>query len=352
MGEIDLEAWSKANEDNLSKPQESTQESVEEVQAETQVQDTTAEPVVEQPQAQQEDAPQQEPQVAPEEDFSSKVQGFLKDNYGIESLDVLSEINKPREPQQDELPDTVKPIMDFVKQTGRKAEDWFYFQALDPSKMTTEEKVFVGYQIKYPDLSNEEIKEILDAEFTLDEDTYSEREVKASKAKMKISALEAESKINEYRNKFTVSEQPTQAPKEEEFLTAEEKSAIKQSLSGFNTLKVDLPEGKAINYQVEDSYKQSLLSQVDKIEDALLPYVKQDGSFDAQLFAKHRTIVDNFSKIASQIFSQGLTEGLNEVKNARSNIQLDPKSEVPTQVDPVREHFKQEWKRINNLWNA
>ena len=131
-------------------------------------------------------------------------------------------------------------------------------------------------------------------------------------------------------------------------MTAEEKSAIKQRLNDFNSIKIELPEGKSISYQVEQPYKQQLLSQIDNVEDALLPYVKQDGSFDAHLFAQHRTIVDNFQKIVAQTFSQGLTEGLNQVKNARSNIQLDPKAELPAQQkDAATQHMINEWKRIN-----
>lgn len=349
MSQIDemISKWSEANEANLAKSQESAEVQAQEAAPTNEVQDTPAQPVVEQPTAEVPTTQVEEPQTVPQENIEEKVQGFLKDKYGIESLDVLSEINKPREPQV-ELPDTVKPILDFVKETGRSAEDWFYFQSLDPTKLTPEQKVFIGYQIKYPDLSNEDIKDILDTEFTLDEDTYSEREVKAAKTKMKIAALEAESKINEYRSKFTAVEKPASQAQEEQFLTAEEKSAIKQRLNDFNSIKIDLPEGKSVSYQIDQPYKQQLLSQIDKVEDALLPYVKQDGSFDGQLFAQHRTIVDNFQKIVAQTFSQGLTEGLNQVKNARSNIQLDPKAELPTQQkDAQVQHMIAEWNRIN-----
>jgi hypothetical protein len=58
--------------------------------------------------------------------------------------------------------------------------------------------------------------------------------------------------------------------------------------------------------------------------------------------------VDNISTIVSQAFNQGKSEGLNEVKNARSNVQLDPKAEIPQQKDAVAQHWLSEFQRITN----
>jgi hypothetical protein len=341
-----LKQWSDANEAANKQPEEIVQAQAPEAAAPVEVQETPAQPVVEQPTQQVQTAPVSQTQEVTQELDEEKVFGFLKTKYGIENPDVLSNINKPVE--QTQIPEVVKPIMDFVAKTGRNAEDWFYFQSLDPSKLTEEQKVFVGYQIKYPDASNEDIKALLEAEFTLDENEFSEREVKAAKAKLKLKALEATEQINKYRTEFQAVKQPESKVVEDEFLSAQEKDALKKSVSTFNEVKFELPEGKSFAYKVEDSYKQNLYKAIDTVENALDVYIKPDGSFDGETFNKHRTIVDNISTIVSQAFNQGKSEGLNEVKNARSNVQLDPKAEIPQQKDAVAQHWLSEFQRITN----
>jgi len=72
----------------------------------------------------------------PEEDINidEVVLGYLSETLGV-NLNSLEDLKSSMAPQQAEIDERVKVIADFVDKTGHSPEDWFKYQAINPSEM-------------------------------------------------------------------------------------------------------------------------------------------------------------------------------------------------------------------------
>lgn len=74
--------------------------------------------------------------VEPEQDVNidEVVLGYLSETLGV-NLNSLDDLRSSMTQQQAEIDERVKVIADFVEKTGRSPEDWFKYQAINPSEM-------------------------------------------------------------------------------------------------------------------------------------------------------------------------------------------------------------------------
>ena len=100
-------------------------------------------------------------------------------------------LQQTQQQQESTIDERVKVIADFVEQTGRNPEDWFRYQALNPSEMDDMTAIRVSMSNEYPNLSGEEVDMLVGSKYKLDEDYHSEDEVKLSKLQLKIDADKA-----------------------------------------------------------------------------------------------------------------------------------------------------------------
>jgi hypothetical protein len=169
---------------DLSTPvQEEPQPEMESAQPEQQVEEPTAVESVEESSLNTETPVAEEPSLD-----ESAVSRYVSEKLGleIESLDQLSAfLQQTQQQQQSTIDERVKVIADFVEQTGRNPEDWFRYQALNPSEMDDMTAIRVSMSNEYPNLSGEEIDMLVGSKYKLDEDYHSEDEVKLSKLQLK-----------------------------------------------------------------------------------------------------------------------------------------------------------------------
>ena len=90
-----------------------------------------------------------------------------------------------------DLDPRIQVIADFVEKTGRSPEDWFRYQALDPGQMEDKQVVKLSLSSDYPNLSNEEIDLLVSSKYKVDEDIYTEDEVRLSNLQLKMDADKA-----------------------------------------------------------------------------------------------------------------------------------------------------------------
>jgi hypothetical protein len=144
-----------------------------------------------------------------DEEIESVVLEFLSERLGrsINSIEELSGASKDVQRQIDER---VSVIADFVEKTGRSPEDWFRYQALNPSELDDLSAIRLKMASEYEGLNSEEVNLLVESQYKLDEDMYSEDEVRLSKLKLKIDADRARKDIEAVRSNYML---PT--PKEQ-----------------------------------------------------------------------------------------------------------------------------------------
>ena len=315
--DIDLSTPSPAEEQQVE--QESVQES------EPVAQERATEPVVE---PTSESSLNTKTPVAEEPSLDeSAVSRYVSEKLGleIESLDQLSAfLQQTQQQQQSTIDERVKVIADFVEQTGRNPEDWFRYQALNPSEMDDMTAIRVSMSNEYPNLSGEEIDMLVGSKYKLDEDYHSEDEVKLSKLQLKIDADKARTGIDQIRSQFTApakqKDEAVQSPIDDRWI-----QNMQEQTNNLDAVTFELADGKEFEFSINDSYRNQLIDKNRNIESFFDQYISQDGKWDYDKFNIHQTLVDNIDAIAKSLYQQGMSDGQRRVVNEAANV----KSEAP-----------------------
>ena len=297
-----------------------TEEPATEPQATEQVSETTQVEVEEntQPQA-EESSLNTETNVEQQEDVDvdGLVLGYLSETLGMD-LNSIDDLKSSIAPQQAEIDERVKVIADFVEKTGRSPEDWFQYQAINPSEMDDLTAIKMSMTSEYPDLNSEEIDMLVGSKYKLDEDLYTEDEIKLSKLQLKIDANKSRTAIEDLRTSYTMpiakETEAVQSPIDEQWI-----EAMTNETNALEALSFDLPSGE-FNFGITDDYRSQLIDKNSNLETFFDQYVDQNGQWDYDTFNSHRALVDNIDAIAKSIYQQGLSDGQRKIVDQAANV--------------------------------
>lgn len=252
-----------------------------------------------------------------DENVDDLVLGYLSETLGMD-LNSIDDLKSSISPQQAEIDERVKVIADFVEQTGRSPEEWFQYQAINPSEMDDITAVKLSMTTEYGDLNSEEIDMLIGSKYKLDEDLYTEDEIKLSKLQLKIDANKSRTAINELRDSYTMpvarENEAVQSPIDEQWI-----DAMTNETNALEALSFDLPNGE-FNFGITDDYKNQLIDKNSNLETFFDQYVDQNGQWDYDTFNSHRALVDNIDAIAKSIYQQGLSDGQRKIVDQAANV--------------------------------
>ena len=297
-----------------------TEEPATEPQATEQVSETTQVEVEEntQPQA-EESSLNTKTNVEQQEDVDvdGLVLGYLSETLGMD-LNSIDDLKSSIAPQQAEIDERVKVIADFVEKTGRSPEEWFQYQAINPSEMDDLTAIKMSMTSEYPDLNSEEIDMLVGSKYKLDEDLYTEDEIKLSKLQLKIDANKSRTAIEDLRTSYTMptakEREAVQSPIDEQWI-----EAMTNETNALEALSFDLPSGE-FNFGITDDYRSQLIDKNSNLETFFDQYVDQNGQWDYDTFNSHRALVDNIDAIAKSIYQQGLSDGQRKIVDQAANV--------------------------------
>ena len=250
-------------------------------------------------------------------DVDGLVLGYLSETLGMD-LNSIDDLKSSIAPQQAEIDERVKVIADFVEKTGRSPEEWFQYQAINPSEMDDLTAVKMSMTSEYSDLSPEEIDMLVGSKYNLDEDLYTEDEIKLSKLQLKIDANKSRQSIEQLRSNYelpaTQQTEAVQSPIDEQWI-----EAMTNETNALEALSFDLPSGE-FNFGITDDYRSQLIDKNSNLETFFDQYVDQNGQWDYDTFNSHRALVDNIDAIAKSIYQQGLSDGQRKIVDQAANV--------------------------------
>ena len=262
-----------------------------------------------------------EPQYSDQE-VESAVFTFLSERLGRD-VNSIDDLNAQAAPQQ-VLDERIEAIAKFVEETGRKPEDWFAYQSLNPSEMDDVTAVRLNMASQYPNLTQDEVSMLIQSKYKLDSDVYSDEEVKMSQLQLKIDGSEAKGKIEDLRNSYKAPEQREAAGLEaESFIDADWISKMEQEVDTLTGLEFDLGNDKTFTFSLDGQYKSELKQKNAQLEQFFDPYVREDGSWDYDTLSSHRALIDNVDQILSSAYKQGLSDGQRNVVTQAANVSMD-----------------------------
>ena len=257
---------------------------------------------------------------------------FPDDVFGETPADDYSEMSdEDFSDMYAQLDPRIQVIADFVAKTGRSPEDWFRYQALDPSEMDDLTAVRINLASEYPNLSSEEVNLLLSSKYKMDDSVYSEDEIRLGNLQLKLDATKARTQMEQLREQFGLPEYEAQSTQEFESPFDEAWfRGMHQSLGELGQISFDLPNGKEFNFGVPESYRNELFRENANIDTYFDKYIDDQGNWDHDLWNMHRTVTDNLPNILQNIYQQGLSDGQRAIVERAANV------DASTPVAPVQ----------------
>ena len=297
----------------------------------------------------QEEAVEEQPQSSlqeeniSEEEIESAMLGYLSERLGreVSSIDEIGGFDNTSV----EIDERVNAINEFVKQTGRDPQDWFTYQAMNPSEMDDVSVVKSQLRNQYGDLSESDLNLLVGNKYKLDADLYDGDEVRLSEIQLKMDADKARQEIEGLRSQYA-------APAKQEQLQEEFQGIVNDDWLNNMSSEVDALEGiefqvtkdKSFTFGLEDNYKSELKSKNENIEDFFSTYMEAEGQWNFEKWNMHQTVVDNIETIVKTAYQQGLGEGQRGLVDKAANVQYQPNevadtgaSGAPSVDDQVRQ---------------
>ena len=279
------------------------------------------EPQPEQVTAQSSFTNEPEPEMS-EQEFEAAIAGYVSEKLGL-SIDSIEQLTQILEAQKSpSIDERVKAIADFVAETGRDPYDWFRYQSINPSEMDDISAVKLQLAVDYPNLSNEDVDLLVKSKYKVDEDLYSDEEIRLSKIQLKIDADKAKRDIEKLRENYRMpvkqeaSQEEVQSPIDENWIRT-----MSQEVDSLEALSFQLGD-QEFNFGLNDQYKSSLKDKNARLDEFFDQYVDESGSWNFELLNSHRALVDNIDEIVSAIYKQGLSDGQRKLVETAANVDV------------------------------
>lgn len=302
-------------------------------------------PQVETPVPEQVTQPEPEQVQYSQQDVEGAVFSYLSERLGRD-VTSLEELAAPQK-----LDEGLEVIAKFVQDTGRRPEDWFAYQQLNPSEMDDFTALRVQMASDHPNLSGDEVNLLLKSKYKLDPDVHTEQEIQLSQLQLKMDGQKAKDSIETLRSGYI-------APKQQEVEQAETAPLIDESwiaemsynVDALTGLEFDLGGDKTFTFGLDDAYKGQLKQKNAQLENYFDPYVREDGSWDYDALSSHRAVVDNIDTIVQSAYRQGMSDGQRGVVTNAANVQTAAPNDASgqNQTNPLADQVRQILQKNNS----
>jgi len=258
-----------------------------------------------------------------------------KPELEVTSIDDLFK-EKVIEKERDYKSEFSKKFDEFTEETkGAGTIDDFMFLQEDVDKLSEDDLVREILQVENPDFDEEDIADLIESEYTVDEEYADEKEVKKKKRILKRKVSEAKKYLKEKQEKFKV-DMKEKTPVDEKSLleniqkknqeqfesfTKEWRTSLTESTKDFDGIEVKVNDDFKIKISADDKEKKE---SFDIVADASFTkfvdmFRNEDGSVKQKELHDAIYRVKNFDKIAGIIAKQAMEFGKEQQLRERVN---------------------------------
>lgn len=219
---------------------------------------------------------------------------LLKGKLQKDKLDSFKDLIETREVEkviekEPELPQSVKDFWDYESKTGNGIEG--YMQAKKDWTAVPKDSVVMEYIQQVEGYDSETAKEYFDLKFNLNEDEYTEREVKMAKLDKEKYYNTALKYFNEQKKQFDIPNKDKELQRQAEEKAKEDRLLFAQGMTSAVNKMDSLTIGEDFSYNIPE--KDGLADNFQSIEAIIKPYQSDKGfdyaSLAADLYAgRHR----------------------------------------------------------------
>ena len=296
---------------------------------------------------------------APQEQKEVQSEIEAQEAKAIENNKVLQEVNKEvdnvtteakeailkSEETGDPLPENIEKLVKFMEETGGDIHDYVKLNR-DYSEMDNQDLLYEYYKQTKPHLNNEEINFLMEDQFSYDEESDDEREIRRKKLAQKEQVASAKAHLEEKKSKYykeikAGSKLTEEQQKAIDFFnrynkeSEESKKIANQQKSTFlnKTEQVFNDEFKGFEYNVGDkNYRfnvnnaNEIKSTQSDINNFVKKFLNENNEIsDAEGYHKSLYTAMNADAIAKHFYEQGKSDAMQDsIANAK-NIDMNPR---------------------------
>tara|TARA_R110000787_G_scaffold202918_1_gene313511 strand:- start:219 stop:1412 length:1194 start_codon:yes stop_codon:yes gene_type:complete len=264
-----------------------------------------------------------------------------------EAKEVKEVVKEAKEAIRDEkitgkpLPENVEKLVAFMEETGGNVEDYVRLNA-DYSNVDNDVLLKEYYKKSKPHLNDEEIKFLLEDNFSYDEDIDEERDIRKRKLAYKEEVAEAKSFLENLKGKYYdeiklrpgVTQEQQKAMEffnrynEEASLSEQKRDRFKKATSNllndnFKGFEYEVG-GKKFRYGINNPSK--IAEQQSSIDNFVKKFVDEQGEIiNHEGYHKAMYAAQNMDQIANHFYEQGKADAVKDVVDSSKNISNTPR---------------------------
>ena len=291
------------------------------------------------------DAPQEQEEVQPEVETQETpvLEEITEDNEEI--AEEVSEAIKESMETGEPLPENIQKLMDFMEETGGDLNDYVKLNQ-DYSKLKDKDLLYEYYKQTKPHLNTEEINFLMEDQFSYDEDSDDERDIKRKKLALKEQVADAKAHLDGQKSKYyeeikAGSKLTTEQQKAVDFFnrynkeSEETKKIAEAQKSTFlnKTEQVFNDKFKGFEYNVGDKKYRFNVNNAGEVKDTqsdINNFVKKflnkkNEMSDAKGYHRSLYTAMNADAIANHFYEQGKADALKDSVAKAKNVNMDPR---------------------------
>jgi uncharacterized protein (DUF2164 family) len=205
-------------------------------------------------------------------------------------------------------------------------------------------------QTDYPNLSGEEVNLLLNSKYKIDEDLYSEDEIKLSKLQLKIDADKAKKEIERLRESYKMPILQNSTNEVESPITAEWLGMMEAEANNIDSLTFELGKDNNFEFAISPEYRQQMIASNSRLDEFFDQYVDNSGSWNYEMLHAHRALIDNIDEIAKSLYNQGLSDGRRQLVEKAANVDVSgPKPSESNNTGNIAKQLLDAFYGDNNL---
>jgi len=258
------------------------------------------------------------------------------------------------------LPENLQKAVDFMQETGGTLEDYVNINQ-DYSKLDNDTLLREFYQQTKPHLDSEEISFLMEDQFSYDEESDNEREIKRKKLALKEQVANAKTQLEENKSKYyedikAGSKLTGEQQKAVDFFNRYSKEsegtkkAAKKNTEIFEQKTNNLFNDKFKGFEYDIGEKKFRFNVKDvggtkktqsDLNGFMSKFVNKDLSLnDAKGYHKSLFTAMNADKIANHFYEQGKADALKNSVAKSKNISMDPQQQHSGEINTGGLKFK------------
>ena len=255
--------------------------------------------------------------------LAEKTNGKFKNYEEIESLLSSKETSSSFANEQ------IEKLNDYVAKGG-DVQEYLRTQTADYEKMEELDLVKNHLKFQNQDLKSDEVDLLFNSQYKLDEDLYTNDEIKLSKIKLRTDAKKAKKELTSFQDESSVPKQHRQQvanKKQTEENTKLWAEKIDKSLSDFKEVSFDINDkGEKFSYALSEEAINTVKSSNKNLSEFWNRYVNEDGSENIAKLNNDMAALNNLDSIVRSAFAQGLSKGKGDIIDDIKNPSYTPDS--------------------------